>query len=65
MKRQSWQSQGENGLRVLIDTNILVDYIAKRQPFVDDSSKVIKLCIEGVIAGCITSHTITNLFYIL
>ena len=50
---------------VLIDTNILVDYISKRQPFFNDSSKVIKLCVDGVVDGCISAHTITNLFYIL
>ena len=52
-------------MRVLIDANVLLDYISERQPFVIDSSKVIKLCIENVIDGCIAAHTITNLFYIL
>ena len=52
-------------MKVLIDTNILLDYISKRQPFFNDSSKVIKLCVEENIDGCISAHTITNLFYIL
>ena len=52
-------------MRILIDTNILLDYILERCPFVNDSSKIIKLCIEDIIDGCISAHTITNLFYIL
>ena len=52
-------------MRIMIDTNVLLDYISERQPFVIDSSKVIKLCIDNVIDGCISAHTVTNLFYIL
>jgi len=52
-------------MKVMIDTNVLLDYVSERQPFVIDSSKVIKLCIDDVIDGCISVHTVTNLFYIL
>ena len=32
---------------VLIDTNILMDFIAKRQPFFVDSRAIIKLCTDN------------------
>jgi len=52
-------------LRILIDTNILVDFIAKREPFVADARIIIKLCQEKIVSGSISAHTVTNLFYIL
>ena len=52
-------------MRILIDTNIIMDYIGKREPFLADARMIIKLCTEKSINGCISSHTITNLFYIL
>jgi len=52
-------------MRILVDTNILMDYIANREPFAENAEKIITLCIEKEINGCISAHTITNLFYIL
>ena len=52
-------------MRLLIDTNVIMDYIAKRQPFVDDACVIIKLCTKKYIDSCISAHTITNLFFIL
>lgn len=50
---------------VLIDTNVVLDYMAKRQPHFEQSKTVIDLCVEGEINGCIAAHSITNLFFIL
>ncbi|MCL2019106.1 MAG: PIN domain-containing protein [Oscillospiraceae bacterium] len=50
---------------VLIDTNIILDSIMKREPFLVNSKKIISLCLNGEINGCIAAHTITNLFFIL
>ena len=52
-------------MRILVDTNIFVDYVAKRHPFVDDARRIITLCVENSVDGCIAAHTVTNLFYIL
>ncbi len=52
-------------MRILIDTNVILDYIADRKPFSDDSIKIIEKCIRGDIQACIAAHTISNLFYIL
>jgi predicted nucleic acid-binding protein len=37
----------------------------KREPFVEESQQVIKLCTDNLINGCIAAHTVTNLFFIL
>lgn len=52
-------------MRILIDTNILVDIILKREPFFADSSKVFNACIEEIAEGTIAAHSVTNLMYIL
>lgn len=52
-------------MRILIDTNVIMDFIIKRDHFSVDAEKVIELCIENNIQSCIAAHTIPNLFYIL
>ena len=51
-------------MRILIDTNVLIDAAAMRMPFYTFSEKVIDIChkdVEGVIAA----HSIVNMAYIL
>lgn len=50
---------------LLIDTNILLDYLLKREPFYSDSKKIIEICSSESVDGCIALHTITTLWYIL
>lgn len=52
-------------MRVLFDTNVLIDFIAKREPFSDDAEKSISLCVEKNYNICIAAHTIPNMHYIL
>lgn len=51
--------------RILIDTNIISDYLMNREPFFENSKKIIDLCVNNIIECYIAAHTITNLFYIL
>ena len=52
--------------RILVDTNILLDYLLTRKPFYEDAKKIVAACTEGKIQGCIASHSISsNMFYIL
>ena len=51
-------------MRILIDTNVLIDAAAMRMPFYTFSEKVIDIChrdVEGVIAA----HSIVNMAYLL
>jgi len=52
-------------MRILIDTNVIMDYIVKRETFSDDAEKVIALCMENGVQACIAAHTVSNLHYIL
>lgn len=51
--------------RILIDTNVLLDYLLEREPFFEDAKKVILLCTDGNAKGCIAAHSISNMFFIL
>lgn len=51
--------------KILIDTNILLDYLLERTPFFEDAKAVILSCVEGDTKGCIAAHSIPNMFFIL
>lgn len=52
-------------MKVLIDTNILLDVLCSRPGLVDASSKVWKLCETHLIEGIVCSLSIVNLSYIM
>lgn len=51
--------------KILVDTNVLLDYLLEREPFFDDARKIVVSCAEGKIKGCIAAHSIPNMFFIL
>lgn len=51
--------------KILIDTNVLLDYLLEREPFFDDAKKIMVLCTDGKAKGCIAAHSISNMFFIL
>ena len=51
---------------VLIDTNILLNYITNREDkYLEQSIKIVELCAEGKIRGYIAFHTLSTLWYVL
>lgn len=50
---------------IFIDTNILVDVFAKREPFIDNSLKIYNFGVTNKIKLFTSSNTITTLHYIL
>lgn len=51
--------------RILIDTNVLLDYLLTREPFYEDASSIVSACVDGRIKGCVAAHSVSNMFYIL
>lgn len=51
-------------MKILIDTNVILDMLAKREPFFSDAAKVIFLAAEEKIEGYITANTVTDIYYI-
>ena len=52
-------------MKILIDTNVLIDYILKREPYTESAEKILFLCKNRKIDGCIAAHSVMNMFYIL
>lgn len=50
---------------ILVDTNVIIDFLTTREPYFDASSKVIAKCANGELTGYIAFHSIPNLWYIL
>ncbi len=52
-------------MRALIDTNVILDWIMVREPNATNAKKIMEKCLFGEIEGYITSHSLTDIFYIL
>ena len=52
-------------MRVLIDTNVVLDFLQERQPFVEDAARLFKKIDDGEVEGFIAATTITNIYYVV
>lgn len=51
--------------KVLLDTNIILDFILKREPFYINAEKILKYSFENTIQSYISATTITDIYYIV
>jgi predicted nucleic acid-binding protein len=51
-------------VRVLIDTNIVLDFLLQREPFFQDAEMLFQTIDAGQVTGYITATTLTDIFYI-
>jgi predicted nucleic acid-binding protein len=51
-------------VRVLIDTNIVLDFLLQREPFSQDAELLFQSIDAGQIIGYVTATTLTDIFYI-
>ena len=54
-----------NGLKVLIDLNVILDVLQRRAPFYETSSQVLAGAETELFEGWVAAHSLTTLFYIL
>lgn len=52
-------------MKVLLDTNIIVDNALERQPFWETSEQVLLLVEQGQVEGYISASTFGDLYYII
>ena len=52
-------------LKVLIDLNLILDVLQKREPFYAASARVLACAETGVVEGIVAAHTLTTLFYLV
>lgn len=51
--------------RILIDTDVILDFFFDREPFSEDASRILSLCEKGKLKGFITPVMISNIYYLL
>lgn len=52
-------------MKVLIDTNVVLDVLCGRQEFLENSEKIFKLCEVKKLSGYISALSIPNIIYIM
>ncbi len=51
--------------RLLIDANVLLDVLMKREPFYKDSAIIWKLCETGISEGVVSALTFADIVYVM
>ncbi|GBE05038.1 MAG TPA: PIN domain-containing protein [Nitrospirae bacterium] len=52
-------------MKILIDTNVILDVLTERKPFHLDSARVWTLVSENMLQGYISAISVNNLYYII
>ena len=52
-------------MRVMFDTNVILDLLLDREPFVQEAKPLIAKVEQGVISGVLCATTITTIHYLL
>lgn len=52
-------------MKVLIETNIILDVLCKRPEFYEDAARIFKLCEVKKITGVVSALSIPNIVYIM
>lgn len=52
-------------MRLLFDSDVLLDVLAQRQPFVITSVQALDTVTQPHVQGYVAGHAVTNIFYIL
>ena len=51
-------------MKILIDTNVVLDVIANREPFNLDAQKIINQILDSKFEGYITANSTADIYYI-
>jgi len=51
-------------MKILLDTNIILDFLLDRDPFFENALKLMKIIDEGKIQAYITANSITDIVYV-
>ncbi|MBR4183152.1 MAG: PIN domain-containing protein [Lachnospiraceae bacterium] len=52
-------------MKILIDTNVMLDFLTERESFFGEADKIMQMCKKKEIAGAVAAHSIMNSFFIL
>lgn len=51
-------------MRILLDSNIIIDFFEGREPFFEESARVIERVERGVVTGLLCATTLTTIAYL-
>jgi predicted nucleic acid-binding protein len=51
--------------KIFLDTDVLLDHLADRQPFAEYAHRILASAETGEIIACVSSLSFSNLYYIL
>ena len=51
-------------MKVLFDTNIVIDILKRREPHYENSNRVFMLAVDDKIDGIICTSAITDIYYL-
>ena len=51
-------------MKILIDTNIILDFLLQREPLFQDAERLFQAVGNGEVVGYVTATTLTDVFYI-
>ena len=52
-------------MKIMCDTNVIIDVLLEQEPFVDDSCKILNLCEEHWMDGFVSASSVTDIFYLV
>lgn len=52
-------------MKLLIDTNVILDALMDRKPWVRNAEAILLACADEKTSGCITASTFTDIYYML
>ena len=61
----TWKRNTAEVVKILIDINVILDTLQKREPFYGASAEVLAHAETGQVEGLIAAHTLTTLFYLI
>jgi predicted nucleic acid-binding protein len=51
-------------MRILLDSNVVIDFLEGREPFFEESARVIERVEQGVVTGLLCATTLTTIAYL-
>ena len=51
-------------MKVIFDTNIVIDILKRREPFYENSNKIFVLAVDEKINGIISTSAVTDIYYL-
>ena len=52
-------------MKIMCDTNVIIDVLLEREPFVEESYRILELCEGHKIDGFVSASSVTDIYYLV